>query len=91
MDEKIRQTGLVGRIRLLFRQCPRCRKRLKRVIAGEESYIRNRPLPPLRGVRNIRATYTSAFVRQEQITPVYAVCETCGFRRRLRNIKERIS
>jgi len=78
--------GPIGWMKMLRGRCPRCGKRFSREIATDESYTSTVPIRS--GTAGARVPIPSAYTRQVRVTPLYAVCDACGFRRRRRNIKE---
>ncbi|MEA1871699.1 MAG: hypothetical protein U9N00_05865 [Candidatus Bipolaricaulota bacterium] len=85
MAEHRDKLGLVSRFKVLRGCCPECGGCLERVIATNESYTRSvsvmtRPMDSL-----ARSAFPSR--QQVQVTPVYSVCKTCGFRVRRKDIK----
>jgi len=69
-------------------KCPRCGGSLKRVVAVEESYTRK--LFRHHAGRELRRITEELDMVTFEITPVYSVCERCGFRIRRKNIKTKL-
>jgi len=73
-------------------RCPRCRGKIVREYATDESYRRPRkgglftPTPRMSGTFGVIKGSPHA-LPQLQITPVYDVCTECGHRIRRRNVK----
>ena len=74
------------------RLCPQCGRMMKRIMAVDESYIRqSMSYGASRGVRGFGGNVGVPAKSQIRITPRYDICEDCNQRIRHRNTKLRLS
>jgi hypothetical protein len=86
MDNE-RRIGPFGWIRLLFGRCPHCGAPLTRVEAEDQSFVHTHRTR-LDGFEQPHDGHMPQI--QRRVVPVYAVCESCGFRRRRRDLSESV-